>query len=226
MSSERSGRLEALQRDGRAAGEIVRARRRQRDRAEHLLLRSGRAAAVVDAEPGRHHDEQRPEIPEPELRRRDSARSRRACRTATGSPPGRRPSSISATLTRSPWAYTSFAACSSAALAACEGAWVREVDVLQQQVVARRVAVRPRTPACRRARPQAAASAAEGCGTPAGRPRPNRAGRSLLVAARRLRLVDAQRGSSGSLRGLRRSPSRLRAPCSSFLTTNVCVPVS
>ena len=51
----------------RATREIVGAPSGDRDRLEHVFLRGDRASAVVDSETARHHDEERPVVPEAQL---------------------------------------------------------------------------------------------------------------------------------------------------------------
>ena len=65
--AQRAGVEERSDSRRRRRREVVRLRARHLQAGEHALLGRGRAAVVVDAEPGRHHDEQRADVDEGEL---------------------------------------------------------------------------------------------------------------------------------------------------------------
>ena len=62
-----SGPEEVVDGCGRGACEVVGVSGRDGDRLQHVRLRRGRPTTVVNAEAGRHHDEQWPDVPEAQL---------------------------------------------------------------------------------------------------------------------------------------------------------------
>ncbi len=125
-----------------------------RDRLQHVLLRCGRASAVVDPEAARHHDEERPVVPEAQLDPEE-------LRVALGIAEHRRDRpEIGGVVDDGDLHAVAVQVDGARRVLECRaddgrGRLVGEEDVLEEQVVAGRVAVGPRG-ARRRAGPRRA----------------------------------------------------------------------